>query len=93
MEVIEQMTYLLFIKRLDELHTVREKKVNRLKRPIEKPIFNAKQQALRWSHFKAFGAGRHYFGGLPRKIQTRHSIPHLGHECASGAPCAGVHPK
>jgi type I restriction enzyme M protein len=26
MEVIEQMTYLLFIKRLDELQTVQEKK-------------------------------------------------------------------
>jgi len=38
MEVIEQMTYLLFIKRLDELHTAREKKANRLKRPIENPI-------------------------------------------------------
>lgn len=24
MEVVEQMTYLLFIKRLDELHTVRQ---------------------------------------------------------------------
>lgn len=36
MEVIEQMTYLLFIKRLDELHTVKEKKANRLKREIGK---------------------------------------------------------
>ena len=31
MEVIEQMTYLLFIKRLDELHTVQEKKASRLR--------------------------------------------------------------
>src|SRR3546814_9164004 len=31
MEVIEQMTYLLFIKRLDELQTVKEKKANRTK--------------------------------------------------------------
>lgn len=30
LEVIEQMTYLLFIKRLDELHAVREKKASRL---------------------------------------------------------------
>jgi type I restriction enzyme M protein len=55
MEVIEQMTYLLFIKRLDELHTVREKKANRLKREIEDPIFNSKQQKLRWSVFKQMG--------------------------------------
>lgn len=35
MEVIEQMTYLLFIKRLDELQTVKEKQANRLKREVE----------------------------------------------------------
>ncbi len=52
LEVIEQITYLLFIKRLDELHTAQEKKANRLKQPIENPIFNRKQQELRWSRFK-----------------------------------------
>ncbi|TZF90682.1 type I restriction-modification system subunit M [Cognatilysobacter lacus] len=55
MEVIEQMTYLLFIKRLDELHTKEEKKANRLKREVESPIFNSKQQKLRWSVFKQMG--------------------------------------
>lgn len=55
MEVIEQMTYLLFIKRLDELHTVEEKKANRLKRPIEKPVFKPSQNALRWSVFRQLG--------------------------------------
>jgi type I restriction enzyme M protein len=39
MEVIEQMTYLLFIKRLDEIHTLREKKANRLGESIENPLF------------------------------------------------------
>ena len=29
LEVIEQLTYLLFIKRLDEVHTLRESKANR----------------------------------------------------------------
>ena len=52
LEVIEQITYLLFIKRLDELHTAQEKKANRLKKPIENPIFNRKQQSLRWSRFR-----------------------------------------
>ncbi len=52
LEVIEQLTYLLFIKRLDELHTRREAKANRLRRPIENPIFNDDQQELRWSRFK-----------------------------------------
>ncbi len=37
--VIEQLTYLLFIKRLDELHTLRERKAARTKKPIEDPIF------------------------------------------------------
>ena len=35
LSVIEQLTYLLFIKRLDELHTLKESKANRLKQPIE----------------------------------------------------------
>ena len=55
MEVIEQMTYLLFIKRLDELQTVKEKKANRTKQPVEDPIFNSRQQKLRWSKFKELG--------------------------------------
>jgi len=52
LEVIEQITYLLFIKRLDELHTAKEAMANRLKRPIENPIFKPEQKDLRWSQFK-----------------------------------------
>src|SRR5687768_4135994 len=52
LEVIEQITYLLFIKRLDELHTAEEKKATRLNRPIEHAIFKEDEQALRWSRFK-----------------------------------------
>jgi len=68
MEVIEQMTYLLFIKRLDELHTVREKKANRLKRPIEQPIFNEKQQDYRWSRFKDFGSPQKLYKTVAEKV-------------------------
>jgi type I restriction enzyme M protein len=50
--VIEQMTYLLFIRRLDDIHTQREQKANFLKKPIENPIFTNKQNELRWSYFK-----------------------------------------
>ena len=50
--IIEQLTYLLFIKRLDELHTLKENKANRLRKPIEDPIFTPKQNHLRWSRFK-----------------------------------------
>jgi len=50
--VIEQLTYLLFIKRLDEIHTLAEKKANRLKKPIDKPVFSDDQQDLRWTQFR-----------------------------------------
>ena len=52
MEVIEQITYLIFIRRLDELQTLKENKANRLGEPIEDPIFKPGQQHLRWSRFK-----------------------------------------
>ena len=39
LEVIEQITYLLFLRRLDELQTVEELKATRLKKPIERRIF------------------------------------------------------
>jgi type I restriction enzyme M protein len=68
MEVIEQMTYLLFIKRLDELHTGREKKANRLKREIEDPIFNSKQQKLRWSVFKQMGDAKAMYDTVADKV-------------------------
>ncbi|HWK55747.1 MAG TPA: class I SAM-dependent DNA methyltransferase [Parapedobacter sp.] len=50
--VIEQMTYLLFIKRLDELQHQKENKANLLKRSIEQPIYNPDEYDLRWSRFK-----------------------------------------
>jgi type I restriction enzyme M protein len=59
LEVIEQITYLLFLKRLDDLQTLEENKAARLKRPIERRIFpegadpkGRPYQDLRWSRFK-----------------------------------------
>lgn len=52
LSVIEQLTYLLFIKRLDELQILEERKASRSGKPIESPIFSAKQKHLRWSSFK-----------------------------------------
>lgn len=54
LSVIEQITYLLFARRLDELHTAKEAQANLLKTAIDKPIFNKSQQNLRWSRFKDF---------------------------------------
>jgi len=45
LEVIEQITYLLFIKRLDDLHTAEELKAARLKKPLERQVFPAGKDA------------------------------------------------
>jgi type I restriction enzyme M protein len=50
--VIEQMTYLLFIKRLDELQIQREQKATFLKKPVESPIYQEAQNDIRWSFFR-----------------------------------------
>ncbi|WBB49845.1 class I SAM-dependent DNA methyltransferase [Verrucosispora sp. WMMA2044] len=59
LEVIEQITYLLFIKRLDDLHTLEENKATRTGR-WERRIFPEgcddqwrKYDDLRWSRFKS----------------------------------------
>ena len=61
LEVIEQITYLLFLRRLDELHTLEENKANRLKKPMGRRIFPRGKdmrgrsfEDFRWSHFKHF---------------------------------------
>ncbi len=50
--VIEQLTYLLFIRRLDELRTLKEHKAARTGKPIGEPVFGPDQDELRWSRFK-----------------------------------------
>jgi len=50
--VIEQVSYLIFLRRLDEIQSLKEKKANRTGKPIEKPIYRDDQQRLRWSSFK-----------------------------------------
>jgi type I restriction enzyme M protein len=51
LEVIEQITYLLFIRRLDDLETLAEKKA-RVTGRAEGLRFGPDQQELRWSRFK-----------------------------------------
>lgn len=51
LEVIEQITYLLFIRRLDDLNTLAEKKAHRTGKQ-EGIVFSPNQQDLRWSVFK-----------------------------------------
>ena len=53
LEVIEQITYLLFIRRLDDLQTVEENKARRTGRPLARQIFPEDGgDVLRWSRFK-----------------------------------------
>ena len=61
LEVMEQITYLLFLRRLDDLHTLEENKALRLKKPMERRIFPEGTDSrgrnfkdLRWSRFKNF---------------------------------------
>lgn len=53
--VIEQITYLMFIRLLDINEQREEKKAQRTGKP-PKGMFSAKQQHLRWSSFKKLGA-------------------------------------
>ena len=52
LEVIEQITYLLFIRRLDDIQTLAEKKARVTGGAIENPVFLPGQAPLRWSRFK-----------------------------------------
>jgi len=86
LSVIEQITYLLFIKRLDELHTLEERKSQRLNIPMERSIFPEGEdergrpyQDLRWSRFKNFE---------PREMMTvvdEHVFPFLRDLGAEGS--------
>src|SRR5271157_43192 len=67
LEVIEQITYLLFLKRLDDLQTLEELKAQRLKKPIERRIFpegkdprKMPYDQFRWSKFKNLEAREMY---------------------------------
>lgn len=61
LEVIEQITYLLFLKRLDELETAEELKVSRDKKAVQTRFFpegkdsrKRPYQDFRWGRFKNF---------------------------------------
>ena len=59
LEVIEQFTYLLFIKDLDENETIEESNAGLLRIPFE-GMFPNDRQYLRWSKFKNEEAGEMY---------------------------------
>ncbi|MEN6326732.1 MAG: class I SAM-dependent DNA methyltransferase [Syntrophomonas sp.] len=59
LSVIEQITYLLFIRRLDDIETKRERE-DVLLGLQHKPVFGESQQNMRWSRFKNLEAARMY---------------------------------
>src|SRR5690554_3122315 len=50
--VIEQMTYLIFLRRLDERQRLEEKKANLADIPMRHEWYKKHHQIFRWSHFK-----------------------------------------
>lgn len=60
LEVIEQITYLLFLRRLDDLQTIAEKKARIAGGAIQDPRFLPGQEHLRWSRFKNLDAAVMY---------------------------------
>src|SRR6202045_2232265 len=78
LQVIEQITYLIFIRRLDEMQELEERKATTLGRPIERIIFPVGKDEsgepyahLRWSRFKPF-AGPEMF-----RIVDEHVFPFI----------------
>ncbi|MEO5811768.1 MAG: class I SAM-dependent DNA methyltransferase [Rhodanobacter sp.] len=81
-EVIEQITYLLFLRRLDDLQLLAENKANRLKQPIERRIFpegkddigkggGIAYDEMRWSRFKNAAPAEMY------AVVSEHVFPFL----------------
>lgn len=52
LEVIEQLTYLLFIRRLDDVQILAEQKSRITGKPLDNPVFSPDEAHLRWSEFK-----------------------------------------
>ena len=78
LSVIEQLTYLLFMKRLDDLHTLEENKTRTLGIAMERRIFpegndpkGRPYDDLRWSRF------RHFEARVMMEVVDEHVFPFL----------------
>jgi type I restriction enzyme M protein len=90
LEVIEQITYLLFLRRLDDLHTLEENKSARLKnadgragsspRATTTSAGAAPYDDLRWSRFKHFAASEMY------AVVSEHVFPSCARSAATAPP-------
>lgn len=78
LEVIEQITYLLFLRRLDDMQVLEENKAARLKKPVDHRIFPGGNDELgrpyedmRWSRFRHFAPDEMFM------VVDRHVFPFL----------------
>ena len=78
LEVIEQFTYLLYIKGLDEQQNLKERKATRTGRPVEKPIFpegtderGRPYADLRWKNLKTMAPAEMF------QVMSEHVFPFL----------------
>ncbi len=94
LEVIEQITYLLFLRRLDDLHTLEENKASaQRKKTLERRIFpegkddigkggGRAYEDIRWSRFRNFEAKEMY------EVVSTHAFPFLRELGAEGSTYA-----
>ena len=78
LEVIEQITYLLFLRRLDDMQVLEENRAMRLKKPVEHRIFpdgkddlGRPYEDMRWSRFRHFAPEEMF------TVVDRHVFPFL----------------
>jgi type I restriction enzyme M protein len=78
LEVMEQITYMLFLRRLDDLQALAENKARVTGKPIEHRIFpegkdslDRPYEDLRWSHLKNFAPNEMF------EVMDRHVFPFL----------------
>lgn len=100
LSVIEQITYLLFIKRLDDLQSLEELKANQLNTPLERRVFPAGEDTrgmaydrLRWSRFKTEEpremfriVDEHVFPFIRERLAAEGSLANSMREARFGIP-------
>lgn len=67
LESIEQLSYLIFFKRIDTIQIKKEQIAEMFELPVTNPIFDELSNDCRWSVFKTYSAGR-LFRHMPDKV-------------------------
>lgn len=81
LEVIEQITYLLFLRRLDDLQDNAERKARFTGSPIENPVYLPGQEHLRWKNLRELSPDQ-MFARMSGEVFPY--LQNLGHQFSSG---------